>query len=304
MWAWPKGTPRGKQSPEHLAATRRKPKPKAPVSPVLAQCAAWLRQRRRVEFGLTAGLRYVPEATLLALAERLTLNEPVGDPNAPQVRADLVRMIFHRWRLDWTKGWRVERIIAAIPETWESRLVIAENFTTAEKLLGPVERQSFSVVRLIEVGIQLETAAAFETYVRDCLKQPNRRSKMVSAIISQGAFDYRQSTKEEVMRTVGKNEKKADVGTRSEHCGYMTPEEHEAYIAEAVATIKTIPASFSPIAEEEKEHAEETRTYQIERADQEPKEEMRASNLTPEQALQEWKDRKEKEWLAEIGTGR
>ncbi|MDP9200535.1 MAG: hypothetical protein M3P26_01200 [Gemmatimonadota bacterium] len=147
-----------------------------------------------------------------------------------QVRADLVRMIFHRWRLDWTKGWRVERITAAIPETWEARLVIAENFTTAEKLLGPVERQSFSVVRLIEVGIQLETAAAFENYVGDCLKQPKRRSTMVSAIISQGAFDYRQK---------GKDKKKEDVresrGLRAARQYGMTPEQHQEWLAQVMA---------------------------------------------------------------------
>jgi hypothetical protein len=226
--AWEKGKPRGPLSPEHLAATRRKAKPQAPVPAEVAKCAAWLRQRRRVEFGLSAGARYVPEASLLTLAERLTLNEPAGEPRVLQVRADLVRMIFNRRRLDWTKTWRVERITAAIPETWEGRLLVAENFTTAEKLLGPVERQSFSVVRLIELGTQLETSAAFETYVGACLRQKKRRSRLVSAIISQEAFDYWKNSKEE------------DVIARGQQANGMTPEQHQEWLAQWMHSIKTI----------------------------------------------------------------
>jgi hypothetical protein len=277
MWSWPKGKPRGPLSPEHLVATRRKAKPQPQLAPVVAACAAVLRRCRRAAFGHGAGLRYVPEASLIALAERLTLNEPAGDPKVPQVRADLARMIFNRRRLDWTKGWRVERITAAIPETWERRVVVAECFNITEKLLGPVERQSFSVVRLIELCAQLETAAAFENYVAACLRQAKRRSKLVSAIISQQAFDYWQNTKEKDVWQRGLN-------------AYGTPEQNKKWLDEFERKIaaRVIRADFRQ-GEQEKNHANKN---------------LELSSLTPEQEAQRWRELKEKEYLAAIGTVR
>lgn len=224
---WPKGKPRGPLSAEHLAATRRKPRPPTVLLPEVAECSAWLRKRRRADFGRDAGLRYVPDASLTALATRLTLNEAVGDPRATQVRGDLVRMIFNRRRLDWTRGWRVERITAAMPESWEARRVVAENFTIAEKLLGPIGKQAFSAVRFVELSVQLDTSAAFENYVNACLQQETRRSKTVSAIISEEAFQYWSNSKDNDLLARGR--------------AYLTTEQHEEYrdlIRTSVQTVR------------------------------------------------------------------
>jgi hypothetical protein len=183
MWAWPKGKPRGKLSPEHLAATRRKPKPQAPVSPEVAEWVPSVRKAHRSwrrRFPLGRGPWNLSGETFLLIASLPSVVGTPVDPAAQKVFNAIVALLFRRVLPDWNQKQSIPNQVRALPQTREGLLKIAE-FVEATGKLEDLRSATFHFETVVQSAL-LIPSGNIKGVVEFVLNDPAHRERTIKGI--------------------------------------------------------------------------------------------------------------------------
>ncbi|MGH9891841.1 MAG: hypothetical protein ACREA0_07645 [bacterium] len=189
---WPKGRPRGPLSPEHLAATRRKPRPPEPLPPGVREWSRylWLALRKR-----SRGHRLpanIGRGSVEELARRLSLVGWPSDPEAQQMYQATVALLFSRGRLDPRTNRRqtLVKYLDLYPDNRSGLLRLLDSVKATAQIPGPgIAKASLSVDNFLRVAVQIPKGNA-EEFVRFILGDPSRTKRTIAAIFCPGTFEY------------------------------------------------------------------------------------------------------------------
>ena len=187
---WAKGRPRGKQSPEHHAATRRKAKPPAAQPPEIAVWVPWVIKKHRAwtrRLPAGRGPWNLSVGTINAIAALSAIAGSPDDPDAQRLFNALTALLF-RAVPDWTKGESIPKYIEALPKTQEGLLKIAA-FVDVAPMLEDLRSARFHFETVIQ-SVLLIPCASIKPYAQWLANDRTHREKTIRSVFYPSVVNY------------------------------------------------------------------------------------------------------------------
>lgn len=188
---WPKGRLRGKQSPAHLAATRRKPRAQTPASSEVSGWVVWVQRahrRWRRKFPLGRGPWNLSGETILSIAALPAAVGSPADTDAQKVFNAIIALLFRRVLPDGERKQSIASYVRALPQAREGLLKIVE-LVEAAPILEDLRSATFHFETVVQTALLVPSGNVGQ-YVQFVHDDATHREKTIRGVFNPHVFKH------------------------------------------------------------------------------------------------------------------